>query len=129
MEILDKGEEKYAGKAAIDEINKAYQYTVELSYNGSTVFASTGANTIMTAIVKDLGVDITHKLPDNTTFTWLRNGEVYKITKVTNSNKPQDGIINTDVNKLTVNQINITHTDIEGNSFFSCQVDFDETKI
>jgi hypothetical protein len=134
VEILDKGQEKYAGKAAIDEINKAYQYTVELVYNGSTVFASTGANTIMTAIVRDLGVDITHKLPigteNPTKFTWLRNGEIYgEPITMTNDNKPQEGVINTNVKTLTANQINITHADIEGNSFFSCQVDFDETKI
>jgi hypothetical protein len=130
VEILDNGQEKYAGKAAIDEINKAYQYTVELSYNGSTVFGSTSANTIITAIVRDLGEDITHKLPDDATFTWLRNGVAYKTPiKVKDGRKPQAGVINTDINNLTVNQINITHTDIEGNSFFSCQVDFDETKI
>ena len=130
VEILDNGQEKYSGKAAIDEINKAYQYTVELSYNGSTVFGSTSANTIITAIVRDLGEDITHKLPDDATFTWLRNGVAYKTPiKVKDGKKPQQGVINTDKNNLTVNQINITHTDIEGNSFFSCQVDFDETKI
>jgi hypothetical protein len=130
VSIVQAGEEKYAGKAALDEINKAYQYTVELVYNGSTVFASTSANTIMTAIVKSLGEDITHKLPVGTEFKWLKNGEVYKTAKITEtSNNPQAGVINTDVNRLTINQINITHTDIEGNSFFSCQVDFDETNI
>lgn len=130
VSILNNGEEKYAGKAAIDEINKAYQFTVELVYNGSTVFASTEANTIMTAIVRDLGVDITHELPVGTVFTWLRNGEVYKTAEITTiSNNPQAGVVNTDKDHLTINQINITHTDIEGNSFFSCQVDFDETKI
>ena len=130
VSIMQNGVEKYAGKAAIDEINKAYQYTVELSYNGSTVFGSTSANTIITAIVRDLGEDITHKLPDDATFTWLRNGVAYKTPiKVKDGRKPQAGVINTDINTLTVNQINITHTDIEGNSFFSCQVDFDETKI
>lgn len=129
VEIIDNGQEKYAGKAAIDEINKAYQYTVELSYNGSTVFADAGASTIVTAIVRDLGEDITHKLPNDTKFTWLRNGMAYKTTIVNDQNKPQKDIINTDNQKLTANQINITHTDIENNSFFSCQVDFDETKI
>jgi hypothetical protein len=130
VSILVGGEEKYAGKEALDEINKAYQYTVELLYSGSTVFASTdGPGTIVTAVVKNLGEDITHTLPIGTQFVWLRNGTEYKTTVMTNENKPQNGVVNTDAKTLTANQINITHADIEGNSFFSCQVNFDETLI
>lgn len=128
VKIMSNGVEKYAGTAAVEEIKKAYQYTVELSYSGSTVFASVGANTIITALVKDYGEDITHKLPIGTSFKWFRDGVEYKSQTITDANKPAN-IINTNVGKLTANQINITHTDIEGNSFFSCQVDFDETKI
>ena len=129
VKIMSNGVEKYAGTAAVEEIKKAYQYTVELSYNGSTVFASLGANTIVTAIVRDYGTDVTHTLPIGTTFTWLRGGEVYRTITMTDTNKPTDGVVNSDVDNLTANQINIKHTDIEGNSFFSCQVDFDETLI
>ena len=129
VSIKSNGVEKYAGTAAVDEINKAYQYTVELSYSGSTVFASVGAHTIITAVVRDYGTDVTHKLPVGATFTWLRGGVVYKTTTMTDANKPTEGVVNSDINHLTANQINITHTDVEGNSFFSCQVDFDETLI
>lgn len=130
VEILGPDETPlYAGSSAVSEINDAYKYTVELLYNGSTVFASTEANTIVTAVVKDYGEDITYKLPVGSTFTWLRNGAVYKTTTITEDNKPQKDIINTNINSLTANQINITHTDIESNSFFSCQVDFDEKQI
>lgn len=119
----------YAGSSAVNQIKEAYDYSVELSYSGSTVFASTEANTIVTAIVKYLGVDITHKLPVGTKFTWLRNGTWHEETTITEDNKPQENIINTNLNSLTANQINITHIDIEGNAFFSCQVDFDEKQI
>ena len=129
VSIKSGGVEKYARKTDLDAFNEIYQYTVELSYNDSTVFASTDANTIVTAIVKDTGIDITHQLPIGTTFTWLRNGNTYKTTTVSEDNKPQDGSINTNVKSLTANQINITHTDIENNAFFSCLVDFDETNI
>ena len=129
VEIRSNGVEKYAVKSAIDEINDAYQYSVELSYDGSTVFSSTDAHTIITALVKDFGSDITHKIPVNSTFKWFKDGVLHKTTTVSTTNKPQEGVINTNINNLTANQINITHTDIEGNSFFSCQVDFDETKI
>jgi hypothetical protein len=129
VEIRSNGVEKYAVKSAIDEINNAYQYSVELSYDGSTVFSSTDAHTIITALVKDFGSDITHKIPVNSTFKWFKNGVLHKTTTISTTNKPQEGVINTNINNLTANQINITHTDIEGNSFFSCQVDFDETKI
>ena len=129
VEIKAAGEDKYAVKSAIDEINNAYQYSVELSYDGSTVFSSTDAHTIITALVKDFGSDITHKIPVSSTFKWFKNGVLHKTTTVTTTNKPQEGVINTDIDNLTANQINITHVDIEGNSFFSCQVDFDETKV
>jgi len=129
VEIISNGVEKYAYKSGLDEIQAAYQYSIELVYNGSTVFSSTNANTIVTAVVKDYGVDITHKLPVGTTFKWLRGGDVYKTTTITDGNKPLEDTVNTNINALTANQINITHTDIEGNSFFSCQVDFDETQI
>jgi hypothetical protein len=122
-------QEKYAGQAALDEIKNAYKYTVELSYNGSTVFSSKSANTLVTAIVKDLNVDITHKLPIGTEFIWYRNGSIYKTIKITNDNKPQKDVTNKDITKLTANQINVTHEDIVGNSFFSCEVNFAETEI
>lgn len=129
VEIISNGVEKYAAKSGMDAIQSAYQYSVELVYSGSTVFSTASANTIITAKVNDYGVDITHNLPIGTKFTWLRGGEVYKTTTMTDANKPTEGVINIDLTKLTANQINITHTDIEGNSFFSCQVDFDETLI
>jgi hypothetical protein len=129
VSIKSNGVEKYAYKSGLDELQSAYQYSVELVYRGSTVFSSIDANTIITAIVKDYNNDITHNLPVGTTFTWLRGGVVYATTTISDSNKPIAGEINTDVDTLTANQINITHTDIEGNSFFSCQVDFDETQI
>lgn len=128
VSITTNGIDTFASKAGVDAIQAAYQYTVELVYNGSTVFNTVTANTIVTALVKDYGVDITHRLPEGTKFIWLRDGVVYKEAVMTTANKPIDAI-NTNINTLTANQINITHTDIEGNSFFSCQVDFDETLI
>jgi hypothetical protein len=116
-------------KNAKISIKNAYKYTVELSYNGSTVFSSKSANTLVTAIVKDLNVDITHKLPIGTEFIWYRNGSIYKTIKITNDNKPQKDVTNKDITKLTANQINVTHEDIVGNSFFSCEVNFAETEI
>jgi hypothetical protein len=38
-------------------------------------------------------------------------------------------VTNKDITKLTANQINVTPEDIEGNSFFSCEVNFAETEI
>ena len=130
VEILGPDDQSlYAGSSAVSKINDAYRYAVELSYNGSTVFASTEAKTIVTAIVRDYGIDITHQLPVGSTFKWLRNGVEYKTTTLTEENKPLENIINTNNQSLTANQIEISHTDIEGNAFFSCQVDFDEEQI
>ena len=127
--IISNGVEKYASKLGVDAIQSAYQYTVELVYNGSTVFGPTSVGTIVTALVKDYGTDITHQLPIGTKFTWLRNGVTHTITVMTDDNKPTANVINIHTKSLTANQIYITADQIDGNSYFSCRVDFDETNI
>lgn len=121
------------GITAVNDIDNAYKYSIELSYTESTIFSQPEDNVIITAIVKKLGEPITHNLPvstdtNPTTFVWYRNGIKYKTVTLTNENKPNT-TINTNVDSLTANQINITRADVDGNAFFSCEVNFDDTNL
>lgn len=99
----------YATKSDVDLVNKAIQYHIELSYDKSTIFGIPGQNCTLTCEVYKGNDKITTKLPSETTFSWLRNGVVYKTTT-----KPE---------------LKITNDDIERNAIFSCSVTFDETQI
>ena len=99
----------YATKSDVDLVNKAIQYHIELSYDKSTIFGVPGQDCTLTCEVYKGNDKITTKLPSETTFSWLRNGVVYKTTT-----KPE---------------LKVTNDDIERNAIFSCSVTFDETQI
>lgn len=109
VEIKSNGVDKYASVDALNEVHKARQYHVELSYNKSTIFGQPGQDCTLTCVVYEWDEDITSKLPSGTVFSWLRNGIVYKTT--------------------TVPTLTITNGDVERNAIFSCSITFDETKI
>lgn len=100
----------YATRNDVDLINNARQYHIELSYDKSTIFGQPSQNCTLTCQIYQWDEEVTSQLiQQDVTFSWLRNGTVYKTTK-----EP----------KLTV-----TNADIDRNAIFSCSVTFDETKI
>jgi hypothetical protein len=99
----------YATKSDVDLINEASQYHIELSYDSSTIFGQPGQKCTLTCKVYKWDEDVTSKLPSNTTFSWIRNGVVYKTT--------------------TTPTLTVTNTDIERNAIFSCSITFDEKQI
>lgn len=99
----------YVTQDAIDFVSQARQYHIELLYDGSTIFSQPGQLCTIVCKVYSWDDDITEDLPDSTTFSWLRNGVVYKTTS-----EPT---------------ITIGNDDISGNAQFSCRVQFDETKL
>lgn len=109
VSIVQAGKEKYASVDAVNEIDNAYRFHIVLSYDKSTVFGQPNQACTLTCKVYELDEDITAKLPTNTTFSWLRNGVVYKIT--------------------TTPTLTVTNSDVDGNSIFACSVTFDETQI
>ena len=99
----------YATQNSVDLMSQARQYHMELLYNGSTVFGKPGQSCDLTCKLYKWDEDVTSKLPAETKFSWLKNGEVYKTT-----------------NSST---LTVTNDDIDKNAIFSCSVTFDETKI
>jgi hypothetical protein len=109
VEIKAAGADKYATVSALDAVSNARQYHVELFYDNSTIFGQPGQTCTLTCKVYEWENDITEKLPLGTTFSWLRNGTVYKTT--------------------TVPTLTITNSDIDRNAIFTCSITFDETQI
>ena len=109
VSIFKAGKEKYASVDAVNEIDNAYRFHIVLSYDKSTVFGQPNQTCTLTCKVYELDNDITSKLPIGTTFSWLRNGVVYKTT--------------------TAPELEITNSDVDRNSVFACSVTFDEENI
>lgn len=116
VSILTDGKSTYAQKTDLDVIDQAYRYSVALSYEGSTVFASTddSVETTVTATVYERGEDITKKF-SNTAFNWIRSS----------SNATEDAIWNKNHENKS-NILKIKHTDVIENSHFSCKVDLEK---
>ena len=109
VEIKAAGADKYATVSALDAVSNARQYHIELFYDNSTIFGQPGQTCTLTCKVYEWENEITDKLPSGTTFSWLRNGVVYKTT--------------------TVPTLTITNSDIDRNAIFTCSITFDETQI
>lgn len=99
----------YATQSDVDLINQASQYRIELLYDKSTIFGQPGQTCTLTCKVYKWDKDVTSQLPSGTTFSWLRNGTVYKTTSTPT--------------------LTVTNSDIDRNAIFSCSITFDETQI
>jgi hypothetical protein len=119
VEILGPDAETpvYATKDAIDLVNQARQYYTELVYSGSTIFTEPGQSCTITCKVFSWDDEITDKLPTGTTFKWVR------------SSNADDSVWNAAHVYTNKNTITITNNDIEKNAQFSCEVQFDDSKI
>ena len=107
----------YATKDSVDMVSQARQYYVELIYSGSTVFSEPNSSCTITCRVYSWEEDITDKLPSDTTFSWIRNST------------SDDTAWNQAHANRTTNTITITNDDIEKNAQFTCEVNFDDSKI
>ena len=109
----------YATDEALQQIDNAYRYSVALTYNGSTVFASVDdtVRTTITATVYERGKPITDTI-DASNFTWIRSSSNAEADKEWAEEK-----VNGVFTHKGVKQITITHKDVIENSHFSCQVE------
>ena len=119
VEILaSDGNSAYATKNEVDLINQARQYHIELEYSGSTVFSELDSSCTITCKVYDWEKDITEKIKNiGGTFSWIRSS---------NSN---DSVWNSAHSNKSSNIITITNDDIIKNAQFSCEVQFDDSKL
>ena len=129
VEIKVGGEDKYASTDAIKaiddaykEIDNAYRFNIVLSYDKSTVFSDRGQDCTITCTVYEYGVDITDQVIDiGGSFSWIR----------VSSNSEKDDNWNDEHIQIgeKANEVTLGVDDIDGNSQFSCTVDFDEEQI
>ena len=120
VKIMSNGVEKYAAKSAMDVIDDAYRYRVELAYNKSTVFANTDDDCTLTCTVYDnrLGKDVTSDfISKGATFSWIRKSS------------SDDTTWNEEHIDQKINTITIKRKDIDKNAQFSCDITIDETKL
>jgi hypothetical protein len=122
VSIVQAGKEKYASVDAVKVIDDAYRYRIVLSYDKSTIFSNTEQDCTITCTVYSHSEDITNKVIDaGGSFAWQR----------VSSNGTKDdawnaGHIQTKTNTDNPNKVTLKVSDIEGNSQFSCLVNFDE---
>ena len=120
VSIVQAGKEKYASKSAMETIDDAYRYRVELSYNNSTVFANTNDNCTITCTIYDnrLRKDVTSDfITKGAKFSWIR------------TSSSDDTTWKNDHANQTTNTITITRDDVDKNAQFSCKISIDETKL
>ena len=120
------GNEKYASPTdvtnAIQKIDNAYRFQVVLSYDKSTIFTNDTQDCTITCTVYDRGEDITTEVISiGGKFAWTRGSA--------DANKDDDWNATHIQTGENANKIMIKVGDVEGNSQFSCSVDFDETKL
>ena len=96
----------YATKSDVDLISHATKYRIELSYEGNTIFNTTGQTCKVTCEVYEGTKPITTKLPNTTTYSWYLNGALFKNTSIP--------------------EVEITNDDFSGSTQLNCQVTFDE---
>ena len=105
---------------AMTAIDNAYRFNTTLIYSGLTVFSDISHTCTVTCKVYDYGEEITDEVIANGgTFEWKR----------TSNNSTADSEWTPTYVDSKVNQILITVGDIEKNSQFYCEVEFDETKF
>jgi hypothetical protein len=117
VEIMEKGESKYASSSDMAIIQDARRFHTELEYKGSTIFSEPNSSCEITCKVYSWDNDITSKLPSDTTYSWIRSSNV-------NDTAWNNAHANSSSNKIT-----ITNSDIETNAQFSCEVHFNDTGL
>ena len=113
----------YATAGDVHVLSKAVRYQTELTYDGSTIFSKPGSSCIITCRVYEQNdttgdyEDITEKLKDIAEFNWMRVPASASWTPQADDPYP------------AFNQLKIVNDDIQKNSQFSCQVNFDTDNI
>lgn len=119
VSIYKAGREKYATVEAVEAISGGRNFSVELTYSGSTIFADPGSECTITCKVYNWEKDITQEVLNiGGTFSWIRN-----------SAGANDDEWNANHANRTTNMIIITNEDVAKNAHFECEVDFDPDKL
>ena len=121
VEIKSNGVEKYATKSAVTALDHAYRFRTVLVYSGLTIFTDLEHQCVVTCVVYDYENPISDED--------LNTAEVtYKWTRSSN-NPTSDAIWNEEHKNYSSKTITINTVDVEKNSQFYCEVNFEEDKL
>lgn len=110
----------YADTATVDAISQAKQYTTQLVYSNSTIFATPNDSCTITCKVFSWNDDITAQAKSaGAKFSWVRSS----------NDSASDAEWNNAHTNQTSNEITITSIDVNKNAQFYCIVDFDDEKL
>jgi hypothetical protein len=110
----------YADTATVNAISQAKQYTTQLVYTNSTIFATPNDSCTITCKVLSWNDDITAQVKSaGAKFSWVRSS----------NDSASDTEWNNAHTNQTLNEITITSVDVNKNAQFYCIVDFDDDKL
>ena len=120
VEIKSNGVEKYASKSAMQVIDDAYRYRIEISYDRSTVFANSTDESTLTCAIYD------NRLQKDVTSDFIAKGAKFSWIRASSSD---DTVWNSAHANQITNTITIKRGDVEKNAQFSCQINIDEANL
>jgi hypothetical protein len=132
VSIMSGGEEKYASSSAMQVIDDAYRYRVDLVYTDSTIFSNTEATCAITCTIYD------NRKKEDVTKYFVENGAKFSWKRVSSDSDGDDEWNNDKTHKDVVyseknpepNKIIITaKKDVVINAQFLCDIAIDETNL
>ena len=122
VSIIQNGVEKYASKSAMQVIDDAYRYRVEISYDKSTVFANSTDESTLTCTIYD------SRLKKDVTSDFITKGAKFSWIRISSGDDTQWND-NDEHKDQTTNTITIKRGDVDKNAQFSCQIKIDEAQL
>ena len=123
VSILMGGQDKYASSSAMQVIDDAYRYRVDLLYSDSTIFSNTTDKCTITCTIYD------NRNQKDVTSDFISKGAKFSWKRVS-SDGDADALWNKAHKNQASNEIIITaQDDVKINAQFLCDITIDETKL
>lgn len=123
VEIKSNGQDKFASSSAMQVIDDAYRYRVDLMYTDSTIFSNTDATCEIICTIYD------NRKKEDVTQDFIDNGAKFSWKRVS-SDGDADASWNNAHKNQTSNKITITaKDDVKINAQILCDISIDETKL
>ncbi len=132
VSILTGGQDKYASSSAMQVIDDAYRYRVDLVYTDSTIFSNTEATCEITCTIYD------NRKKEDVTKYFVENGAKFSWKRVSsdgdgdiewNNDKTHKDLFYSETNPEPNKIIITAKKDVVINAQFLCDIAIDETKL
>lgn len=132
VSILTGGQDKYASSSAMQVIDDAYRYRVDLVYTDSTIFSNIEATCAITCTIYDnrKKEDVTKYFVENgAKFSWKRVSSDSDGDIEWNNDKTHKDLFYSETNPEPNKIIITAKKDVTINAQFLCDIAIDETKL